>query len=102
MPKIFEHYRLHQLMNPKVGFMDYISEHYMGDDGIESDDAQDRELPFKNNLRQGFLHAIVPPVIFYTITRFYSPGDTVFPTGIPEPVISPYKHSLLRPPRIMA
>ncbi|MCA6454049.1 MAG: hypothetical protein IM582_12795 [Chitinophagaceae bacterium] len=60
LPKILEHYRLHQLMDPQEGFISYICEHYGGYDGTEGDDTQDRELPFKN---------VLPPFPFRLLSR---------------------------------
>lgn len=98
LPKILEHYRLHQLMDPKEGFISYICEHYGGYDGTEGDDTQDLELPFKNVLPPGSLTATTPPVIYFVTTEYHLLEGAVFPTPIPEPVPSPYKNTLLRPP----
>ncbi len=47
LPKLITHYQQHHFLNPKVGFIDFVSQHYFGDDGMTSDDNQDNELPFK-------------------------------------------------------
>lgn len=98
MPKILEHYRLHQLMDPREGFINYISEHYGGYDGTEGDDMQDRELPFKNVFHQYSITATTPPVIYFVAAEYHLLEGAVFPASIPEPVPSTYKNSLLRPP----
>lgn len=66
VPKIFEHFRLHQLMNPREGFTTFIADHYFGNDGIDADDFKDRELPFMHLSLQNILPATVPP----QVTRF--------------------------------
>lgn len=99
--KIYQHYQLHLLMNPREGFVDYISEHYVGDDGIAADDAMDHELPFKNLIHQSNLPATTPPLAFSATLHSYLLDNTPFPLGIPEAVLSPYKDSLLRPPASM-
>lgn len=102
MHKIYQHYQLHLLMNPREGFVDYISEHYLGDDGITADDAMDHELPFKNLIHQSILPATTPPLSFsYSIQSCLIENDR-YPSAIPASIISPYKDSLLRPPAAMA
>lgn len=100
--KIYQHYQLHLLMNPREGFVDYISEHYIGDDGIEADDAMDNELPFKNLIHQSKLPATTPPLVFSATHHSYLLDSILFPLGMPETVLSSYKDSLLRPPASMA
>lgn len=98
LPKILEHYRLHQLMDPREGFVSYISEHYGGYDGTEGDDTQDSELPFKNVFSQVSLTAITPPLIYFITSEYHLLEGTVFPTPVPESVPFPYKNAPLRPP----
>ncbi|MBI2283396.1 MAG: hypothetical protein HYU71_06800 [Bacteroidetes bacterium] len=98
LSKILEHYRLHQIMDPREGFVSYICEHYGGYDGTEGDDMQDRELPFKNFFQQGTLTATRPPFIYFVTTEYHLLEGAVFPGFIPGPVPSPYKNALLRPP----
>lgn len=100
--KIYQHYQLHLLMNPREGFVEYISEHYIGDDGITTDDAMDHELPFKNLIHPSNLPATTPPLVFSTTLHSSLLKSIPFPLGIPEAVISPFKDSLLRPPAAMA
>jgi len=102
MHKIYQHYQLHLLMNPREGFVDYISEHYLGDDGITADDALDHELPFKNLIHQSNLPATPPPMVFSTTRHSSLLNSIPFPLGMPEAILSPYKDSLLRPPAAMA
>ncbi len=98
LPKILEHYRLHQLMDPKESFTSYLCEHYGGYDGTEGDDTQDHELPFKKVFHPGSLTATTPPFIDLLTTEYHLLEGAVFPTPIPEPVPSPYPNTLLRPP----
>ena len=75
IPKLIEHYHEHQLMNSNVSFVDFVSMHYFGDDGITSDDYQDNELPFRQ-LHKPFsaIVYIVPHVAsFNSNTTFISP-----------------------------
>lgn len=63
LPRIFEHYRLHRLWNPEASFASFVSTHYLGTDGREGDDLQDKELPF--------MHIVHPThliTVFFTIT----------------------------------
>jgi hypothetical protein len=47
LPKLFVHYHQHQATNKHIGFIDFLSMHYYGDDGTIADDNEDNELPFK-------------------------------------------------------
>lgn len=99
VPRIFEHFHLHQLMNPKTGFMEFIAEHYFGDDGIRSDDFKDRELPFMHFSNQTSLVATTPP----QASSLHRPGTAIdklqkLPVDISF-FMPGYKGALLRPPR---
>jgi hypothetical protein len=47
LPKIAEHYKWHHQLDPSIGFMQFIVQHYIGDDGMSSDNQEDNNLPFK-------------------------------------------------------
>lgn len=75
LPKLITHYQLHHQLNSNVSFLDFVSMHYFGDDGITSDDFQDNELPFRQ-LHKPFsaIAYIVPQVAsFNSNTTFISP-----------------------------
>jgi hypothetical protein len=47
LPKIVEHYKWHHQLDPSVGFVTFLVQHYIGDDGMSSDNTEDNNLPFK-------------------------------------------------------
>lgn len=47
LPKIVEHYKWHHHLDPSIGFVTFMIQHYIGDDGMSSDNKEDNNLPFK-------------------------------------------------------
>lgn len=47
LPILFAHFLEHHQQDPSVGFGDFISMHYWGDDHNASDEDRDRQLPYK-------------------------------------------------------
>lgn len=47
LPKIVEHYKWHHQLDPSIGFVTFLAQHYIGDDGMSSDNTEDNNLPFK-------------------------------------------------------
>ena len=101
LPKLIEHYRAHKLWNPKASFASFVSAHYLGTDGIDGDNDQDRELPFMHVYHHTSLISTAPPVICSAepgrtpaILRTFKIRDHV---NLPPA----YLGSLLRPPRMV-
>lgn len=98
-PKLITHYHGHQYINPEVSFVDFISMHYFGDDGITTDDSEDGQLPFRQ-LHKPFssVSFVVPPFASFNsntsfpatvkITlqknQFPQPGFSILPLHPPE------------------
>ena len=82
--KLIEHYRFHQLVSPNTGFLQFIAQHYAGDDGIKSDAVADSQLPFCDTHQLYFFplfwQLIVPLVFIYL--SFYPP---IYLTGYRAP-----------------
>ncbi|WP_157278683.1 hypothetical protein [Olivibacter sitiensis] len=47
LPILFEHYKEHKSKDDRIGFVDFLSMHYWGDDLDDDDDDRDMQLPFK-------------------------------------------------------
>nr|WP_222166564.1 hypothetical protein [Edaphocola aurantiacus] len=47
VPSLISHYTDHKTRNPAIGFMDFLSMHYWGEDINDNDDEKDMQLPFK-------------------------------------------------------
>lgn len=98
LPKLITHYQQHHQLNSNVSFVDFVSMHYFGDDGITSDDNQDNELPFRQ-LHKPFyaIVCIVPPFAsFNSNTTFIAPEQLSFLKN--EFPISGYCSLPIRPP----
>ncbi|MEN9686643.1 MAG: hypothetical protein RLZZ28_2429 [Bacteroidota bacterium] len=101
LPKVFEHYRYHSALNPRLGFINFISQHYIGDDEDANDDAQDNELPFRRFCHQLIIVAIAPPAFFETEKQqanFINKLGAFYRNPL---VLKDYYDTLLRPPRQM-
>lgn len=68
LPKIVKHYKWHHHLNPNIGFVQFLVQHYVGDDGMSSDNTEDNNLPFKQ------LHKPVAPsiIIVQSLASFKS------------------------------
>lgn len=47
LPKMVEHYKWHHQLDPSIGFVKFIVQHYISDDGMNTDNKEDNNLPFK-------------------------------------------------------
>jgi hypothetical protein len=102
VPKLFEHFHTHRLWNPDASFISFVSSHYLGTDGIDGDDNQDRELPFMHFYHQTSVVSTAPPTVCST-----EPGRTpaalrTFKIIDHAHLLPAYVGSLLRPPRMVA
>lgn len=48
IPRLFEHYKLHQSSQNDLNLIDFLAMHYWGDDANPSDDDLDKQLPFND------------------------------------------------------
>lgn len=48
LPQLVSHYFQHHRQDPDISFFEFISMHYMGDDGTSADDDFDNKLPCHN------------------------------------------------------
>ena len=46
---LFEHYSEHKTQNNTITFIDFLKIHYQGNHAPDSDDSEDRKLPFKSH-----------------------------------------------------
>jgi len=47
IPKLISHFSYHNQLDSKIGIIDFICMHYLGQDIDDDDSEQDMELPFK-------------------------------------------------------
>ena len=58
LPQLLAHYAQHKKQDPSLGFIDFFTMHYGGDDGTHADDDQDQQLPCHN------MHHITATVVY--------------------------------------
>ncbi|HEY6064115.1 MAG TPA: hypothetical protein VIV35_10930 [Chitinophagaceae bacterium] len=49
LPQLINHFFQHERLNPGLGFFEFITMHYAGDDGTKADDDLDKQLPCHNS-----------------------------------------------------
>lgn len=102
VPKIFEHYQEHQLWNANASFLGFITMHYLGNDGIDGDEDQDKELPFMHILHQTTLVSTAPPHVCSAVLKRINAELKTFTIRDNFNVRPVYTVTLLRPPRMSA
>jgi hypothetical protein len=100
MPVLFSHFLEHSQLNSHIGFLDFLSMHYGGDDQNDDDTDRDMQLPFKSASQHSSSQITSVPVSFVTIETSYSdfrkPLQPVFAESY---LIDSSVSSLFRPPR---
>ncbi len=98
LPKIFEHYRWHSHIDPSIGFVEFLSQHYFGDDGILADNTEDNSLPFKQLHQPVNSHVLMaqPLTSFKSIPSFTDCENILLPYS--PSTLSGYILSVLQPP----
>lgn len=48
LPQLFTHYTEHKQLDHSLGFIEFLLMHYGGDDGTDTDNDQDQQLPCHN------------------------------------------------------
>jgi hypothetical protein len=100
IPLLLEHYSQHQKENQSLGFIDFFVMHYGGDDGTDTDNDQDQQLPCHNIHHNTICIAYSPMIkavpdntIYLWETRSYRSHLSGPIPDIPLPVV-------LQPPRL--
>ena len=61
LPQLVSHYFQHHRQDPDISFFEFISMHYLGDDGTSADDDFDSMLPC-HNVRHNTLAVVYSPM----------------------------------------
>lgn len=99
-PELFSHYFQHSRLNPEIGFLEFISMHYSGDDGTNADNDIDNKLPCRDIGHSSIAVAFSPMVRTIAIESL-SPSSSeneFFYSAISVP--TGFEHSILQPPRV--
>lgn len=99
LPVLLAHYAEHREQRKDLDFVDFLFMHYIGEDGVSSDNDRDMELPFKKagNVNICFDIHVPMTAIFPGAATFYQTRGRhlVFQQQFPEPI---FEHTLLKPP----
>lgn len=83
LPNLISHFLQHHRQDPEIGFSQFISMHYGGDDGTSADDNADDQLPCHKPNRN-------------TLTVVYVPTDIDIPSLGTEVSLVPRYATVLR------
>jgi hypothetical protein len=100
LPALYEHYREHQQLNPRVNLIGFLSMHYVGDDNNEDDDEKDMQLPFKKNDINTSAFLFTPNAKITVADPRDWPVKKDFGLERAEFYFNPAGQSLFRPPRV--
>ena len=101
LPQLLEHYAQHKKQNHSLGFIDFFTMHYGGDDGTHADDDQDQQLPCHN------MHHISATVIYSPMIKAEPEQDIYlwetrsYSTHLSGPVPEIPLPVKLQPPRLV-
>ena len=62
LPELITHYFQHHRQNEDISFLEFIAQHYGGDDGSNADDEYDSQLPC-HNLNHNTISLVFSPMI---------------------------------------
>lgn len=99
IPKLYGHFMEHKALNPEVGFLDYLSMHYWGEDLNDDDDEKDMQLPFKKYDIHTPSFLFVPANKIFASKNHSWPIRSNFGPDKAQVYFNPALGSLFRPPR---
>lgn len=100
LPKLYEHYREHQALNPEVSLYDYLAMHYWGQDLNDDDDEKDMQLPFKKHDISTPSFLFIPNNKVVCLKPQAWPVEEDFDAERSTFYFNPAGESLFRPPRV--
>lgn len=66
LPNLIQHYFQHHRQNPDLGFFEFLTDHYGGNDGTHADDAEDNKLPMHHQEDTHSLAVAFSPMVMTT------------------------------------
>ncbi len=101
MPVLFSHFLEHHHLNSHIGFLDFLSMHYWGEDISDNDQDRDMQLPFKSSSQH-----CCPQITSVSVTvvsieyQHFNLSKPLQPVLEESFYINTAASSLFRPPRI--
>ncbi|HLO79615.1 MAG TPA: hypothetical protein VK166_01580 [Chitinophagaceae bacterium] len=101
IPVLFSHFLEHHKLNNHIGFLDFLSMHYWGEDLNDKDQDRDMQLPFKSSSQHCCQQITSVPVSVVSIDHHYfHPSKPLQPILEDSFYLNTSTSSLFRPPRI--
>ncbi|MBK6827441.1 MAG: hypothetical protein IPG86_11450 [Chitinophagaceae bacterium] len=99
LPELITHYFQHHRQNEDISFLEFIAQHYGGDDGSNADDEYDSQLPC-HNLNHNTISLVFSPMIadIQIDGKLYQP-ETDFSTRLEVNTSARHVLMILQPPR---
>jgi hypothetical protein len=95
---MIDHFSEHTKQNEKTTFFQFLAEHYIYDDGNDTDNDTDNKLPFKSPC-SGTLLSIAAPTSFFRINYILDSSEKT-PTFYEPGEISSFSSVIWQPPKI--
>jgi hypothetical protein len=102
IPYLAIHYYHHLQTADKIAFSDFVSAHYGKGDGIQTDDQEERQLPFMQVHQQAFSIAIIPATLSFYAINTASPSKVKAQKHFFYQLPAGYFGTVLKPPRYIA
>jgi hypothetical protein len=100
IPQLISHYFQHSRIDPKLGFIEFLSMHYGKGDGTTADDSEDSKLPYQHPNTHSISYAYT--AILKNITSLddvHMFGRSVFGESLQNGIPSEHIQLILQPPR---
>lgn len=99
LPVLVSHYLEHHHTRSDLSVSQFLTMHYGGDDGDDSDNDRDMQLPFKKIDFTNFQVLFSPQVKGFVVKQCYAPEKSSYPFTVRCSWLNPTLKSLFRPPR---
>ncbi len=101
LPKIFEHYKMHESWNTQITFLEFLAEHYAESNTQHADYDEDMKLPFKTMNNNGsFMVSYVPVTQGFKITKKINMVETLKWSPAPDNLFSSaHLSAIWQPPK---
>ncbi|WP_346086814.1 hypothetical protein [Sphingobacterium ginsenosidimutans] len=100
LPKLYQHFTIHNEIGPPLSLMEFLSMHYWGQDLPDNDEQEDMKLPFKKYDLTAFSFVFVSNHKLH----FYKPPQVAFIKAFglakPDNYSQSYISALFRPPQV--
>ncbi|MDR2274823.1 MAG: hypothetical protein LBF27_28200 [Sphingobacterium sp.] len=100
LPKLYQHFTIHNEIGPPLSFMNFLSMHYWGQDLPDDDEQEDMKLPFKKYDLTAFSFVFVSNHKIYFSKPHPVAIIKAFGLAKPDNYTQSYISGLFRPPQV--